>query len=168
MIMRIPPALLVLLLFSSHHSFAGAACPVDISRAERSSANESSIAVEYKNVSVKDIVAVALGVDMYGDDGTMKSLFFDLRDRERMAPGDRTEGNWAETMYNRDYPRVNVFVKKVKFADSTEWKDDGTGTCNSGLAGVIAKGTPSRGIVPSHPQAVSAGVMATPNGHGDN
>jgi hypothetical protein len=166
--MRTPLALPILLMFCSYGAFAGTGCPVDISRAERYSASASAISVEYKNVSGKEIVAVALGVDMYSNDGTMKPLFFELRDREQVAPGKNTEGTWAETMYDRDYPRINVFVKKVKFADATEWKDDGNGTCNSGIAGVIAKGTPNRGLSRPGQHGANAGVVATAHGHGDN
>ncbi len=157
--MRIPLALFATLLLSPYASFAAPSCPVAITRAERDSATQPAIAVEYKNVSGKQIVAVAMTVDMYSNDGTMKPLFFELRDREQMAPGDKTEGNWAETMYGGAYPRINVFVKKVKFSDATEWNDDGNGTCNSGLAGVIAKGGPSRLASPRH--TTSSGIIAS-------
>jgi len=159
--MPIPRILLLLLMFSACNSFASVRCPVDITHAQRYTSNKSAIGVEYKNVSGKEILSVALGVDMYDDDSTMKELFFELRDREQLAPGDKTEGSWTETMYDRDYPRVNVFVKKVTFADATEWKDDGSGTCNSGLAGIIAKGM-------ARQQSVTARVVATANGHGEN
>jgi len=166
--MRMPLVVFVLLMFSSYDSFAGVSCPVDITHAQRYSSSQAAIGVEYKNVSGKQIVSVTMGVDMYGDDSTMKPLFFELRDREQLAPGATTEGDWTETMYNRDYPRVNVFVKKVKFADATEWKDDGNGTCNSGIAGVIAKGTPNRGLSRPGQHGANAGVVATVHGHGDN
>ena len=159
--MRTTLLLFCLLMFTSYDSFATGSCPVNITRAERNGTGQSAIAVEYANTSGKGIIGVALGVDMYGDDSTMKELFFELRDREKLAPGDKTEGSWTETMYDRDYPRVNVFVKKVTFADATEWKDDGSGTCNSGLAGIIAKGM-------ARQQSVTARVVATANGHGEN
>lgn len=69
-------------------------------------------------------------------------------------------------MYHDEFPHVNVFVKKVKFTDSTEWKDDGTGRCNSGTKGIISKGQPILGTVPPQRHPLAAEV-ATADGHGE-
>lgn len=143
----------LILLTCTGIAFGQQPCPVDVMRAERYSQDGlyqctvrcgHVIDVDYRNTSGKTVVGVTLGVEMYDAEGKARTLFFDFRDRELIAPGDATHGSWGETIYYREYPRVNVFVKKVLFADNTEWNDDASGSCNSGLHGFVPKGASIR------------------------
>ncbi|HWR13775.1 MAG TPA: hypothetical protein VN577_03040 [Terriglobales bacterium] len=156
--------LLLVLLFTSF-LFAGQSCPVDVVKAERYvDAGQRpcfvhcghTIDVAYKNLSGKAVVELALGVDMYADAKTTRPLFFDLRDRDSLEAGEMRQVSWSEVIYHRDYPLVNVFLKKVVFADGTEWRDDGSGSCNSGVAGLVSKGAPRDIPAPGNPSMAKA------------
>lgn len=90
--MRTKLPILPMAVILCSEAFAGSPCPVDVVRAERYSNGSPAIEVEYRNVSNKAIMGISLGVLMYDSNRTMKPLFFELRDREEIAPGGRTEG----------------------------------------------------------------------------
>lgn len=127
-------------------------CPIDIVRVWKSTAVEyvsrDAIAAEYRNTSGKDIVAIKFGALLFNaldepsdsytnylDDSGVKW------DAKRAAQGKEQRATmgtwnlWQDTVQNMDF-----FPLKIKFADGTFWKDDGTYGCNAGVAALkIAK-----------------------------
>jgi len=127
-------------------------CPIDILRVWKSTTGEyvktDAISAEYKNSSGKDIVAIKFGTLLFNaldepsesytnyiDDSGLKWDSKRTSQNKEQKPTIGSWNLWSETVANMDF-----YPLKVKFADGSFWKDDGTYGCNVGVPALrIAK-----------------------------
>jgi hypothetical protein len=120
-------------------------CPLEITRVFRATSGtyvtNHQISASYRNTSGKDILAMKFGALFFNaldEPSASYSSYIDSDglkwDVKRSAEGKEqkeTTSQWS--LFQETVANIDFYPLKVKFADGTFWKDDGTYACNAGV-----------------------------------
>lgn len=142
MLMMIKPALLVMtfcLALGSMRAEARSAerkCPVVVNSVELSynhqgGESKPQLRIEFGNLAGKKISIVTFSLSVIDAGGYARPYPDDLMYREGLDTGKKKVFLWDLEPENVDIHRTGetVVVKKVEFADTTLWTDDGSESC---------------------------------------
>lgn len=117
-------------------------CPIDVISATPaetySSIAQHVLRITYRNTSDKTIVAARFGALYFDPLDDPDASYTAYITTQELKPGKQTVSEWR--IWSDVYDRADAWVSKIKFADGTKWKDDGSLNCNAGVGGLVAKG----------------------------
>lgn len=121
-------AALAALLAFSWAAKAQSSCPIQPTLVKDT---DSRLAIEFDNVSGKQIATYGFGLTFFDLNGKGHSFPQPLMGNVQVSTHDHRIAVWQNRLAQRFlYPYAQAFLQQVTFTDGTSWADDGSHACS--------------------------------------